>query len=79
MEVNEGKNWMKNKMKKRLKISLLLDAQCWLFRHASGMYLMAKFGKVSGEVAFEFCALVSSSLVSSGLVCEMGKNLAEFF
>jgi len=46
MKVNEAINWMKNKMKKRLKINLLLDAQCWLFRRASGVYLMAKFERV---------------------------------
>jgi len=27
MELNEGKSWMKNNMKKRLKINLPLDAQ----------------------------------------------------
>jgi len=46
MKVNEGKNWMKNKMKKGLKTSLLLDAKCWMFGCASGVYLMAEFERV---------------------------------
>jgi len=43
MEVNEGKNWMKNKMRKRLKINLPLDAPSWLFKRVLGMLLMAMF------------------------------------
>jgi len=48
-----GKIWRKNKMKKRLKINLLLDAQSWLLRDVQGVHLMAEFEWVFGEVASE--------------------------
>jgi len=54
MKVNEGKNWMKYKMKKMLKINLLLDAQCRPFRRATCMYLIAKSKRVFDEVASRF-------------------------
>jgi len=39
MEVNEGKNWSKNKMKKGSRISLPLSLKVLGFRRAFGMLL----------------------------------------
>ena len=54
MEVNEGKNWTKTKIKKKLKISLPLDAQSWLSRRVLTVCSIVEFEWVLGEVASGF-------------------------
>jgi len=54
MEVNVEKIWMKNKMKKGVKFSLLLRAECWTFRRDSRREHIAVFKWVFIEITSRF-------------------------
>jgi len=43
MEVNEGKNWMKNKMKEGVKMGLLLALKNYSSKLAAGRVNLARF------------------------------------
>ena len=46
MEVNVVKIWMKNKMKKGVKINLLLKGYYWIFRHDSEVIFAGWFERL---------------------------------
>ena len=54
MEVNEGKNWMKNKMKEGVKMGLLLALKNYSSKLAAGRVNLARFSWVLTEISSGF-------------------------
>jgi len=54
MEVNDRKNWCKNKKNNVLRISLPLSGMGWNFKRLSGMYLQPVLGTIFDGVSSRF-------------------------